>query len=108
MGVSFDFRNLNSANGKLPVNLALWQPVPVTIGAVGYMVRPTGSFVTLFNAITPCDSPDPRVANMPSIRGFGSISIGSHRHVTRNVAKRGLDAVVEFLSSGKREETIPQ
>ncbi|KAF7759675.1 hypothetical protein Agabi119p4_11370 [Agaricus bisporus var. burnettii] len=89
------------------LNLALWQPVPVTIGAVGYMVRPTGSFVTLFNAITPCDSPDPRVANMPSIRGYGSISIGSHRHVTRNVAKRGLDAVVEFLSSGKREETIP-
>lgn len=96
------------ANEKLPVNLALWQPVPVAIGAVGYMLRPTGSFVTLFNATGPAKCDDPRVASMPSILGYGSASIGSHRQATRNVARRGLDAVVEFLSSGKRVEAPPQ
>jgi hypothetical protein len=100
-------RRIIGANEKLSVNLALWEPVPVAIGAVGYMVRPTGSFVSLFNAITPAKSHDPRVTNsMPSIMGYGPVSIGSHRQATRNVARRGLDAVVEFLSSG-REEGLP-
>ncbi|KXN85243.1 hypothetical protein AN958_11518 [Leucoagaricus sp. SymC.cos] len=84
--------------------LALWEPVPVAVGAVGYMVKPTGSFVTLFNAVNPSESNDPRVKSIPSIAGYGKVPIGSHRHATRNAALRGFDAVVGFLSSGKRDD----
>jgi hypothetical protein len=84
--------------------LALWEPVPVALGAVGYVLKPTGSFITLFNAMDPLEVDDPRVKNMPSIAGYGKVPIGSERHVTRNVALRGLDAVVGFLSSGKRDD----
>ncbi|KAF9450745.1 hypothetical protein P691DRAFT_664706 [Macrolepiota fuliginosa MF-IS2] len=87
------------------LSVPLWQPVPVAIGAVGYLLKPSGSFVTLFNAIEPQKSPDPRIAGLPSIEGYGKISIGSHKHATRNAALRGLDAVVGLISSGKREET---
>ncbi len=86
------------------VSLALWEPVEVEIGAVGYLSKPSGSFVTLFNAINPSKSSDSRINVMPSITGYGTISIRTHRHSTRNAALRGLDAVVGFLSSGKRDE----
>lgn len=87
------------------MSIALWQPVPVSVGAVGYLSKPSGSFVTLFNAINPRESCDPNIASLPSVAGYGEISIGSHKHATRNAALRGLDAVVGLLSSGKRDET---
>lgn len=89
------------------LSLALWDPVPVAVGAVGYALKPNGSFVTLFNAINPTEIDDPRVQSMPSIAGYGSAPIGSHRHATRNAALRGLDAVVGFLNSGKRDDPSP-
>jgi len=33
--------------------LPLWDPSPVEVGAVGYLLRPQGRFATLFNALTP-------------------------------------------------------
>jgi hypothetical protein len=92
-------------NRWLLVSLALWEPVEVVVGAVGYVLKPTGKFVTLFNAISPSESSDPRVKTMPSIAGYGKVSIGHHRHAARNAALRGFDAVVGFLSSGKRDES---
>jgi len=89
---------------RTSVSLALWDPVPVAVGAVGYAVRPSGTFMTLFNAINPTETDDPRVKCMPSIAGYGKAPIGNHRHATRNAALRGLDAVVGFLSSGKRDD----
>lgn len=88
----------------ISVSLALWDPVPVAVGAIGYVVRPSGTFITLFNAINPTETDDPRVQSMPSIAGYGKTPIGNHRHATRNAALRGLDAVVGFLSSGKRDD----
>ncbi|KAJ3574855.1 hypothetical protein NP233_g1485 [Leucocoprinus birnbaumii] len=90
------------------LSLALWDPVPVAVGAVGYVLKPSGSFVTLFNAVHPADTDDPRVESIPSIAGYGKVPIGSHRHATRNAALRGLDAVVGFLSSGKRLDPPPK
>jgi len=89
---------------RISVSLALWDPIPVAVGAVGYVIRPSGTFITLFNAINPMETDDPRVKSMPSIAGYGKTPIGNHRHATRNAALRGLDAVVGFLSSGKRDD----
>ena len=98
------YDNFYRAYKHISVSLALWDPVPVAVGAVGYVVRPSGTFITLFNAINPTETDDSRVQSMPSIAGYGKTPIGNHRHATRNAALRGLDAVVGFLSSGKRDD----
>lgn len=68
------------------------------LGAVGYLSKPSGTFVTLFNALNPERAMDPGVKRMPSLFGYGKLSSGSQRQDKRNAAQRGLDAFVGLLT----------
>lgn len=79
------------------VKLPLWEPSPVELGAVGYLSRPSGSFVTLFNSFNPQKSSAGKCEGMPSLYGYGSVSKGSQRIMRRSAAQRGLDVIQGFL-----------
>lgn len=68
----------------------------MALGAVGYLVKPQGSFVTLFNAINPFKTAG---IDMASLKGYGDFSIGKQRQDKRNFAQRKLDTVKSFFSS---------
>lgn len=79
------------------VRLPLWEPSPVELGAVGYLSRPSGSFVTLFNSFNPQKSSAGKCEGMPSLYGYGSVSKGSQRIMRRSAAQRGLDVIQGLL-----------
>ncbi|KAG2356627.1 hypothetical protein BDR07DRAFT_1380654 [Suillus spraguei] len=81
----------------------LWYPSPVEVGAVGYISKPDGEFITLYNIVeiggkkkAECD-----VAKcMTSLRDYGSINIGK----TRRVHSNGLSILSRFRLSGNRHD----
>jgi abelson tyrosine-protein kinase 1 len=76
------------------LNLPLWTPVRVELGAVGYLQKPDGIFCTLFNASDPAGTSAKGMAkSLPSLKGYGDISRGSKTENKRSVAQRGLDWV---------------
>jgi hypothetical protein len=84
------------------VTLPLWFPTPVDLGAVGYLSKPSGTFVTLFNVFQPDQSDNVVVQGMPSIYGYGRVAIGSQRKDERNAAQRSIDAFVGKLAFRSR------
>jgi hypothetical protein len=88
--------------GGVAVTLPLWTPMPVSLGAVGYLSKPRGTFVTLFNAFEPHKTSGGVVKGMPSVHGYGRVVQGSQRQDRRNIALRGLDAVVGLLTFRSR------
>ena len=72
----------------LIVKLPLWDPSPVELGAVGYLSKPQGRFITLFNAFIPQKS-----NNLPSIYKYGQVKKGSQKLDKRSKLRQGLDAV---------------
>ncbi|TFK36539.1 hypothetical protein BDQ12DRAFT_755204 [Crucibulum laeve] len=82
--------------------LPLWSPVPVKLGAVGYLSKPCGTFVTLFNAFKPHKSSRGLTGDMPSVAGYGIVYKGSQKQDKRNAARRGLDAVAGLLTFRNR------
>ncbi|PFH48794.1 hypothetical protein AMATHDRAFT_64627 [Amanita thiersii Skay4041] len=78
--------------------LPLWRPSLIKLGAVGYLSRPSGQFVTLFNAFAPERSPLETVKNLPSLHGYGKVVCGSQREDKRNAALRGLDLIAGLLT----------
>jgi abelson tyrosine-protein kinase 1 len=88
----------------LLVTLPLWSPAPVALGAVGYLSKPSGTFVTLFNAFDPIKSSGGVVKGMPSVHGFGKVSQGSQRQEKRSIAQKGLDAISGFLTFKNKGE----
>lgn len=88
--------------------LPLWQPSPdVQLGAVGYLEKPTGRFVTLFNAFKPVRSSVRQVQTMPSIDGYGKVTEGNQKQDKLNIIQRGMDSVVGFISRNKSDGSIP-
>jgi hypothetical protein len=83
------------------VTLPLWTPTPVDLGAVGYLSKPTGTFVTLFDVFHPENSSNGTVRSMPSLYGYGRITKGSQRKDEWNAAQRGIDAFVGMLAFKK-------
>ncbi|CAA7263929.1 unnamed protein product [Cyclocybe aegerita] len=84
--------------------LPLWEPTPVELGAVGYLWKPRGEFVTLFNANRPQDSEHPGIRRLPRIDGYGRPTINSQRHDRRTVAQKAMDMLynagrLTFLNS---------
>ncbi|KAL5525571.1 hypothetical protein ACEPAG_6907 [Sanghuangporus baumii] len=79
------------------LTLALWDPAPVCLGAVGYLLRPEGQFVTLFNAFDPPKSSQGLCEGMPNVHGYGRVEKGSQRKDARNVTQRGLDIIQGLL-----------
>ncbi|KAJ3735589.1 hypothetical protein DFJ43DRAFT_991000 [Lentinula guzmanii] len=80
------------------LTLPLWSPAPAALGAVGYLSKPKGEFVTLFNAFHPQNSDVSLVRCLPSVHGYGKFSTGSQRQDKRNAAQRSLDAVAGLLT----------
>jgi len=86
------------------VNLPLWEPSIVQLGDVGYLSKPSGRFVTLFNALKPPKSAGgPKIA-MASMAGYGSVSKGRKCKEKRNAAQKGLDMFSELLTFRSRGE----
>ncbi|KAJ3730506.1 hypothetical protein C8R42DRAFT_650363 [Lentinula raphanica] len=88
------------------LTLPLWSPAPVALGAIGYLSKPMGEFVTLFNAFRPQDSTIDLVKNLPSVHGYGKFSTGTHRQDKRNAAQRSLDAIAGLLTFKGRAGNI--
>lgn len=82
----------------LLVTLPLWTPSTVHIGDVGYLLKPSGSFFTLFNALQRTKTPGGLTGGFPSMAGYGSVSKGHIRLDKRNVAQKGLDAFTGLLA----------
>jgi abelson tyrosine-protein kinase 1 len=89
------------------LTLPLWNPVPIQIGAVGFLDKPSGSFLTLLN----CFHPD-KAANgdsgLPSVFGYGRVTTGNQRQDKRTAAQRGLDAITGLLTFKKSDGPISQ
>lgn len=79
------------------MTLALWDPAPVALGAVGYLSRPSGKFVTLFNAYDPLKSSDGKTDGMSSLYGYGKVKEGNQRQDRRNLTQRSMDVIQGLL-----------
>ncbi|ESK86494.1 hypothetical protein Moror_9860 [Moniliophthora roreri MCA 2997] len=97
------------------LTLPLWSPSPIAIGAVGYLSKPKGAFVTLFNAFQPEKSSEPRIKSLPNVNGYvagyGKVATGSQRQDKRNAVLRSMDTIAGFLTfsgRGRAGEGISQ
>ncbi|KAJ7647115.1 hypothetical protein FB45DRAFT_1099808 [Roridomyces roridus] len=91
--------------------LPLWSPSPIALGAVGYLSKPSGKFVTFFNCFEPDKSAAGPLKSLPSVHGYGQVTTGSQRQDKRNAALRGLDAIaglLTFKNNHKYEGPISQ
>ncbi|KAI0027395.1 hypothetical protein K488DRAFT_90906, partial [Vararia minispora EC-137] len=85
------------------LTLPLWSPSPVRLGAVGYLSKPEGSFVTLLNCIDGTDAADRRVLPFPRLSELGKVDTFAVRNEKRSAAQRGMDMVRNvFWGSGDR------
>jgi hypothetical protein len=89
------------------VTLPLWAPSPVALGAVGYLSKPSGSFVTLFNSLSPEKASAEGAQGLPSLYGYGKVVTGSQRQEKRHAALRKFDAIVGFLTFIGKGENNP-
>ena len=80
------------------VTLPLWDPSPVEVGAVGYLSKPQGHFVTLFNALTPGKAIHLGIQSLPSIHGYGPTKVETHRQDRRTVTQKSIDAFAGLLT----------
>ncbi|KAF7289995.1 Protein kinase domain-containing protein [Mycena chlorophos] len=85
------------------LTLALWHPTPIVLGAVGYLHKPSGNFVTLFNCFHPEKATTAGTGtaagySLPSVYGYGRVSTGNQRQDKRTAAQRGLDAIAGLLT----------
>ncbi|KAG6889171.1 hypothetical protein C0992_006218 [Termitomyces sp. T32_za158] len=83
------YRLLLSLQFHPSLTLPLWEPSPVKLGAVGYLLKPEGKFITLFNSFSPEKSGESAVRGLPSLYGYGKVSSGSQRQDKRNAAQSG-------------------
>ncbi|GLB45720.1 putative protein tyrosine kinase [Lyophyllum shimeji] len=102
------YRLLLSHEFHPSLTLPMWSPSPVALGAVGYLSKPAGAFVTLFGAFHPEKSQEPATRELPSLYGYGRVTTGGQRQDKRNAAQRGLDAVVGLLTSMGRSGPVSQ
>ncbi|CAK5265672.1 unnamed protein product [Mycena citricolor] len=86
------------------LTLPLWSPAPISLGAVGYLSKPSGEFVTLLNCFSPEVSDEGLLDNLPSVHGYGHVSCGGQRQDKRNAAQRGLDAIAGLLTFKTKHE----
>ena len=82
----------------LLVTLPLWDPSPVEVGAVGYLSKPRGQFVTLFNALIPGIADHPGIQTLPSIHGYGPAQAETHKQDKRTVTQKGMDVFAGLLT----------
>lgn len=88
------------------VTLPLWDPSPVEVGAVGFLSKPCGTFVTLFNSFDPPKSSGGRTKGMASLYGYGRPKRGSQRQDKRTAAQRSLDVIYGLMTFKSRGEGL--
>ncbi|KAJ7438285.1 hypothetical protein B0H11DRAFT_591673 [Mycena galericulata] len=89
------------------LTLPLWNPIPISVGAVGFLDKPSGSFVTLFNCFYP-DKAANGDSGLPSVYGYGRVSQGNQRQDKRTATQRGFDAIAGLLTFKKNDHPISQ
>ncbi|KAJ7144142.1 hypothetical protein C8R44DRAFT_691771 [Mycena epipterygia] len=87
------------------LTLPLWNPVPIALGAVGFLHKPSGDFTTLFNCFYP-DKAANGDSGLPSVYGYGRVATGTQRQDKRTAAQRGLDAIAGLLTFRKGEGPV--
>ena len=83
------------------MKLPLWTPSAVRVGALGYHSKPTGEFVTLFNAFEPpaaLKSDD----DIPSLHAYGLVATATARKDTRSARDRAYEGIISLLPFTKR------
>ncbi|KAF7355415.1 Protein kinase domain-containing protein [Mycena sanguinolenta] len=89
------------------LTLPLWNPVSIAVGAVGFLDKSSGQFVTLFNCFYP-DKATSDVSGLPSVYGYGRVTTGSQRIDKRSAAQRGLDAITGLLTFNRSGGPVSQ
>jgi abelson tyrosine-protein kinase 1 len=81
------------------VTIPLWDPSPVEVGAVGYLSKPQGHFVTLFNAFTPSKADNLGIQSLPSIRAYGPVQLATYKEDRRTIIQKSMDTLAGLLTS---------
>lgn len=81
------------------LTLPLWTPCQVMLGSVGYLSKPAGEFVTLFNAFKPTESSGGLTGSIAALEDIGRVTTGIQRQGKRSVAQRGMDMLQSWLNS---------
>ncbi|KAJ3501789.1 hypothetical protein NLJ89_g9182 [Agrocybe chaxingu] len=89
------------------LTLPLWEPSPVQIGDVGYLQKPAGRFITLFNALKPPKTVDAYNVPVRHMSEFGNVAKGSLRLDRRSAALKGFNAFSGFLTFKSKPEGLP-
>ncbi|KAF8968828.1 hypothetical protein BDZ97DRAFT_1654578 [Flammula alnicola] len=98
------YRYLLEHEFNASLTLPLWDPSPVQVGDVGYFLKPSGTFVSLFNALKPHKIPGGLLGDLPSMASYGNVSKGNIRMDKRNVAQKGRDVFSGLLAFRPRNE----
>ncbi|KAF8211722.1 hypothetical protein K438DRAFT_1807801 [Mycena galopus ATCC 62051] len=89
------------------LTLPLWNPVSIALGAVGFLDKLSGKFVTLFNCFYP-----EKAANgdsgLPSVYGYGKVDTGSQRIDKRSMTQRGVAAITGLLTFNRSGGSVSQ
>ena len=80
------------------VTLPLWDPSPVEVGAVGYLSKPRGHFVTLFNAFAPSKAGNLGIQSLPSVHGSGPAQLVTHQEDRRTITQKSMDTLAGLLT----------
>jgi hypothetical protein len=89
---------------SVAVTLPLWSPSHVELGAVGYLSKPAGQFITLFNAMHPQKTAGSKTMNIPSLGGYGSIRTGKKFDSKLTVTQRGRALISGLLTFGSTND----
>ncbi|KAF9039833.1 hypothetical protein BJ165DRAFT_1530849 [Panaeolus papilionaceus] len=98
------FRNalkyrLNLQHDFYPLEmLPLWDPTPVEVGAVGYLSKAAGQFVTLFNSLRPHKCDNFTIRNLLPLRLPGLQPIGTQRIDKRTPSQKAYDLIAGSLT----------
>jgi abelson tyrosine-protein kinase 1 len=84
------------------VTIPLWDPSPVEVGAVGYLSKPQGHFVTLFNAFTPSKADNLGIQSLPSIRAYGPVQLATNQEGRRTIIQNSMDTLAGLLAFRNR------
>jgi abelson tyrosine-protein kinase 1 len=86
------------------VKLPLWTPSAVRVGALGYHSKPTGEFITLFNAFEPPMDVRSKEDMIASLHAYGSIATSSVRKDTRSAGERAIEGIRSLIPFPRRLE----
>ena len=82
----------------LLVTLPLWDPSLVEVGAVGYLSKPQGRFVTLFNALSTDEAAHLEIQSLPTIDRYGPTRVTWHRQDRKTITQRSVDPFAGLLN----------